>query len=178
MTRRQLGFWALSCTTIGLYLSMVGWSLPRIASAAGGVTPFDMRPTGYSYDDALAFLRAITPEGRDFYLSVQHRLDLVYPPLLGLSLGLALWHLLGPARAAIRIASIILCLAVTSTDLWENVQVAALLQLDPDAVGKEMVVRASTTTITKSLLTTLAMSAMIVALMARALSRRRHEDNG
>ena len=75
MTRRAV--MALFAATIGLYLVMLLWSLPKIAAEAGGLTPFDMRPGGYSLAEARAFLAALSPEGTAFYLGVQHRLDMV-----------------------------------------------------------------------------------------------------
>jgi hypothetical protein len=34
---------------------------------AGGASPFDIRPMGYSYDEAYAFLNAIGEQGRRYY---------------------------------------------------------------------------------------------------------------
>ena len=69
---------------------MVLWSLPLISEMAGGGIPFDMRPGGYSFDDALVFLREITDAGRHFYLSTQHLLDMFYPTLLAITLAIPL----------------------------------------------------------------------------------------
>ena len=76
-------FWISFIFATGVYLSMVFWSLPFIAGQAGGLAPFDMRPTGYSVTEARAFTQALTEEGRAFYLDVQHKLDFAYPALLG-----------------------------------------------------------------------------------------------
>ena len=40
---------------------------------------FDMRPTGYTFVEAHAFLIALPPEGTTFYLNVQEKLDVAYP---------------------------------------------------------------------------------------------------
>jgi hypothetical protein len=79
-------FWTLLAVTLGVYLVIVLWSLPRIAAEAGGIVPFDMRPAGYSLDDAKGFLTALSDSGRAFYLGTQHLLDLAYPALLGVTL--------------------------------------------------------------------------------------------
>ncbi|GGE39817.1 hypothetical protein [Actibacterium pelagium] len=170
-------FWILVAVTLGVYLVMVFWSLPLIAEAAGGQTPFDMRPGGYSYDDAQAFLVALSPEGRAFYLSTQHKFDLIYPPLLGLMLGFALWHQLGGVPKPLRLISVLLCGAVTITDLWENALVAQMLRLDPTDLTTEIVAKASGVTVAKSTLTTIAMGLLLVAICVRALLRRKQRKD-
>jgi hypothetical protein len=73
--------------------------LPRCSPAlAGGAAPFDIRPFGYSYEDARAFLEAIGERGRAFYLRPELILDTVYPPFYAVSRGLALWWLTMPGR--------------------------------------------------------------------------------
>ena len=72
-------FWLTFAATIVVYAIMVVWSLPTITASADGQVPFDLRPLGYSYDEARAFLLALSDEGRHFYTAVQHRLDHIYP---------------------------------------------------------------------------------------------------
>lgn len=43
--------------------------LAHLSRLAGGATPFDVRPMGYSYDQARAFLEAIGEQGRNYYVS-------------------------------------------------------------------------------------------------------------
>ena len=90
MVSRRVAFWALFAVTNIVYLVMVVWSLPKVSEAAGGLVPFDMRPTGYSFEEAKAFLAALGPEGTAFYLHVQQRLDLLYPALLAATLFFAI----------------------------------------------------------------------------------------
>jgi hypothetical protein len=44
-------------------------SLAHLTRLAGGLTPFDIRPWGYSYAEARAFLEAIGEQGRADYAS-------------------------------------------------------------------------------------------------------------
>ena len=94
---RRVAFWTLVAVTTAIYLVMVLWSLPKISAAAGGATPFDMRPLGYSFEEARAFLTALSSEGARFYRTVQHRLDLLYPALLAATLFFAI-RALAPHR--------------------------------------------------------------------------------
>lgn len=49
-------FWTCFSAAMAIYITMIWWSLPLIAEAAGGLAPFDMRPLGYTLKDARAFL--------------------------------------------------------------------------------------------------------------------------
>ena len=78
MSRRMIAFWLLFAATLSVYIVIVGWAIPMIAAEADGLTPFDMRPYGYSFDEARAFLSALTPRGVEIYLGPQQRLDTFY----------------------------------------------------------------------------------------------------
>ena len=41
--------------------------LAHLSRLAGGASPFDIRPMGYSHDEAYAFLNAIGEQGRRYY---------------------------------------------------------------------------------------------------------------
>ena len=72
--------------------------LAHLSRLAGGVSPFDIRPAGYSYDEAYAFLSAIGERGRRYYANRELLLDMFYPPLYATSRVLALWWLTMPGR--------------------------------------------------------------------------------
>lgn len=88
--RRKLAFWALFAVTMGVYGTMLPWSLPAVSAAAGGLMPFDMRPGGYDAGEARAFLAVLPPDGVVFYRDVQHRLDIAYSALLAATLFFAI----------------------------------------------------------------------------------------
>ena len=77
----RLIFWLMFLVMTGVYLVMALWAIPKIIADAGGLLAFDMRPLGYSFDEASAFLTALSSEGRAFYLNVQQMLDSAYPAL-------------------------------------------------------------------------------------------------
>lgn len=153
--------------TLAVYLVMVLWSLPRITDWAGGLVPFDMRPLGYSPEEARAFLLALPAEGRAFYLDVQHKLDLVFPGLMALSLVLGFRHL-APGASAFVLG--LLAVSAAGFDYAENAAVAALLSADPTDAA---LVAASRLTLTKSIFVTLALSALLILLVRAGLKRWR-----
>ncbi|MGC9368987.1 MAG: hypothetical protein ACP5DX_05530 [Paracoccaceae bacterium] len=171
MTPRRAAYAALVIATLSLYAVMLLWSLPRITEAAGGLPAPDMRPAGYSHDEAVAFLSALDADARAFYLSVQHRLDAVYPLFLGLTLGLALWHLLRRAAWPLRAGALLLCAGVTAADWLENARVAALLRAAPGEVSVDMVAAASRASVAKAALTSLALLAVFGLGAARGIGR-------
>ena len=76
--------------------------IAHFSRLAGGASPFDIRPMGYSYDEAYAFLNAIGEQGRRYYANRELLLDMFYPPLYAISRGLALWWLTMPGACAMR----------------------------------------------------------------------------
>jgi hypothetical protein len=116
-----------------LVLSGLMWAvmffgpLAHLARLADGLTPFDVRPRGYSYAEARALLEAIGEQGRRYYASPELVIDTFYPPLYALSRGLALWWLTmpervreGPVPLKVRYALIAVPILMASLDLFEN----------------------------------------------------------
>ena len=163
MTLRQqiIVFWVLFAATTAIYAVMVMWSLPKISTMAGGLAPFDMRPMGYSLDEATAFLTALTDEGRTFYLSTQHWLDTFYPPLLALTLAIGL-RIMSPVQSpAIKLLLVVIPILAMLADLFENTWVSFLLN-SPGYIDAGAVEYANVGTLIKSILTTLTMSLLLL----------------
>ena len=95
-----LGFLvAVRLTASGLLWAVMFFGpLAHLSRVSGDMMPFDIRPWGYSYGEARAFLEAIGAEGRAYYASPELILDAFYPPLYAVSRGLALWWLTMPGR--------------------------------------------------------------------------------
>jgi hypothetical protein len=167
-------FWLSLAATLGLYLVLVLWSLPRISAEAGGAVPFDLRPMGYSFDEAQAFLAALSAEGRAHYLGMQHRLDWIYPALLGATFisGFALLF-----RRAVLWVLVPLALSVTAFDWLENIAVAELLRTDAGSLQTPAIAEASRWSMLKSLATTLAWLLLLGGGIAKAIGhfRRRRQ---
>lgn len=163
-------FWIMLGATSLLYLAMVLWSLPQISVSAGGLVPFDMRPTGYSTAEAREFLAALSPEGRAFYLGTQHLLDSIYPGLLGVTLALGLALVFG---GWLRWVAIALAAIAAIADYLENVAVAGMLQGDAANVSDSMIEVASRWTMLKSGVSTVVFVLLLVGALRLLWQRRR-----
>lgn len=168
----RVALWALAAVTLAVYAAMAFWSLPRIAGQAGGQLPFDLRPFGYGQAEAAAFLGALSDEGRRFYLSVQHRLDLVFPTCLAVLLAAVTWRMTPGVAPWLRWGAVAVALGAGLADHAENWLVAGLLRADPATPDAAAVARASAATVAKSVLTTGAGLALIAAALRRARVRR------
>lgn len=171
MARGWKFYWLLVVAMFAVYFTMVFWSLPTISAQAGGLVPFDMRPTGYSYEDAQAFLTALSDEGAQFYLRVQHSMDFAYPAMLALVLAIGLWRQMRgwPRVLAAGIAA--LPVIGSASDYMENFAVAGMLRAGANGVTAEMVAHASQWTLIKSGATTIAMLALLGLLIWAAIKK-------
>ena len=164
-------FWAVVFATVAVYAVMLGWSIPAISDAAGGRAVFDILPAGYSYAEAQAFLAALSPDGADFYLRVQHRLDLIYPALLAISTGWAMVRL--APRWRWRLALLLAPIPGMVFDYLENRAVAAMLSAGADGLTPEMVAQASRYSQLKAIFSTLSLGLLLVLILAWAYRRWR-----
>ena len=162
-----LGAGVLASTIYGV---MVFGTLAHLHRFAG-TAPFDLRPGGYTTDQARTMLAALGDEGRSFYLTRQLVLDAAYPALLALTIAGALIWLRGRgAGPGIVALGIILAISAASADYVENIGIATMLVLGESA--PDMVIQAtSLATVTKSVLTTGAFVVVIIALGQHAGSR-------
>lgn len=160
-------YWIIVAATVTNYLIMVLWSLPLVSKMAGCYEPFDMRLSGYSFDEARLFLTSITDAGRDFYLNTQQLLDLFYPTLFAITLSIPMVHLVprywGWALAVPAIAG-------GAFDHLENRAVAVMLRVEPDALTEAMVSTASNWTLAKSISITIALVALLVVLCIHGIA--------
>jgi hypothetical protein len=137
----------------------------------GGRAVFDMLPAGYSYAEAQAFLAALSPEGAEFYLRVQHRLDLIYPALLAISTGWAMVRL--APRWRWRSALLLVPIPGMVFDYLENRAVAVMLSAGADGLTPEMVAQASRFSQLKAIFSALSLSLLLVLILAWAFRRWR-----
>lgn len=154
---RYIGFAAVGCGLIAtvIYVLMISVTLAHI-EAISGLVPFDMRPLGYVPKDAAALLEGLGAEGRAYYLSHQIALDTLYPAMLALTL-IATFSWFGrhmPGSKLVRFG-IVLSVGCALFDYLENIGIAAMIWSWPE-VSIALVFAASTATIVKSALTTLA----------------------
>jgi len=130
---------ALLVASTALWAVLFFITLPRLQLFAGGAAPFDIRPLGYSYEDARAFLGAIGGQGRAYYLNPELLLDSFFPPLYATSRVLALWWLTMPGRLrdgatpfGWRWTLIALPIAEAILDWGENACIATMVWTWPD----------------------------------------------
>ena len=154
---RYIGFAAIGCGLIAtvIYVLMITVTLAHIEAISGQV-PFDMRPFGYGPSDAAMLLDALGADGREYYLSRQIPLDTLYPALLALTLSSAIcWF--GRRVPNRRLVHLGVAFAIGSAlfDYAENLGIVAMIYGWPDVSGS-LVYAASTATIAKSVMTTMA----------------------
>lgn len=164
-----------------LWAVMFFGTLSHLRTLAGGAAPFDVRPLGYSYEDARAFLSAIGRAGRAYYLNPELVLDSFYPPLYAVSRALALWWLTMPGRvragAVPLLARYALCavpVVMAGIDGFENISIARMIWTWPD-LSADLVARASAATQVKLMFGVFTEIAMAV-LAAVALWRWRRRN--
>ena len=158
----RLIFWLIFAVTMGVYLTMVLWSLPYITAEANGLLPFDLRLMGYGFDDAVFFREALSEEGRQFYLTVQHSLDGAYPGLMAVTLVMVFNFLLHGAGRYVASGIAVLAAAF---DYLENAAVAGMLKAPMIDVTPDMVAQANMWTVLKSATSTLAFGAVLIGLV-------------
>jgi hypothetical protein len=166
------------------YLVMLLYTVPRLAAGAGGMAMFDMRPRGYTHAEAIAYLRALTPSAREFYLTTQHGIDTPFPVLLALATGLAIAYLTRPGEPGMvappaglrKLLIFVVCPLMAMLALAENHAVAAMLRLEPARVSESMVAAASMLTVAKSLMVTVGLTSLVVIGGMVAIRRWRSRD--
>ncbi len=167
---RILLFW---CAAMFVYFIMVFGSLADIERITG-VRAFDMRPNGYSYADALAFISALGEEGRRIYLTMQIPLDTVYPALLAISSASSLYWLsqsFGSTARWYRAVAAIAYLAAFA-DYAENGLIVWMLNVGL-GVPEALVTAASLATVSKSIFSTIVFTTLLIALAEFAIRRIR-----
>jgi hypothetical protein len=167
--------------SFALWGVMVFWTLAYLRRTAGGLEPFDLRPFGYTPEEARKLLHALSSIGRKYYADVQLQLDTAFPAVYALSRGLLLFWVTAPGRTAARplplparLVLLILPLATAWFDYFENGGIAAMLAADQRA-SDELIERTSFWTRAKSL-AALATELVCVMLAAIAFVRWRHRQ--
>ncbi|MGH1331321.1 MAG: hypothetical protein ACRBBK_10600 [Paracoccaceae bacterium] len=172
---RIRAYWALFSAMLGVYLTMILWSLPRIARDAGAPV-FDLRSSRYDYEDARSFLSNLSDEGRDFYLNVQQSLDMIYPALFGIIVAWSLlWAGKGFPRWILRIA-VAFALVSMVADYAENAAVRGMLLAGAEGIDPAQVASASARTMLKFSTATVAGIGLILLLARRLYLWRKGRD--
>jgi len=167
------GFWILMAVTLVVYGVIMLWSLSIVSEEAGGLVPFDLRPGGYSLEEAQAFLAALSPEGLAQYEGPQRWLDMVYPALLAATLGWVAWRLSKGLPEWVGLVLMLLIGVGMSFDYLENLHVARMLGAGAEAVPAALVEAASRASVNKALTTTVAMFGILGLVIRNWRAKRR-----
>ena len=139
----------------GIYIVMINITLEHIQFLSG-LRPFDMRPSGYSSEQAHALLDALGIDGRQYYLTWQIPLDLLYPAFMALTLvSILKWIERQGANGRLTKVGIGLSVGAAIADYLENIGICLMILGWPD-LPTSLVQTVSLASITKAVLTTAA----------------------
>lgn len=167
--RRKTMFFGLFAMVI--YAIMNFFTLKEIHLLSGAVA-FDMRPTGYSFEEAQLLLQGLGQAGRQYYLTYQIPLDVLFPALLVLFLTNAfLWcGSLVSIHKWVGIGVGFSWLAC-GADYVENAGITAMLLTWPD-ISANLVRATSMASVVKAGATTLAIILLLI-IAARTVFHKR-----
>jgi hypothetical protein len=156
-------FLALIAATLIVYGVMVFWSLPALNLPKA--MPFDLRPGGYSYADASDYLGRLSAAQVAFYHDVQHRLDLFFPALFGLTMFFSIAAASPRKFGAWRWVLAVIALPGMAFDYLENRAVSAMLDVGAAGLTPELVAEANQWTLLKSGASTVTMTLLLGLLL-------------
>ncbi|MFK7838409.1 MAG: hypothetical protein AB8B60_19540 [Sulfitobacter sp.] len=150
-----LATFGFGTAAVAIYLPMINITLAHL-EAVSTLTPFDIRPLGYSPQEAAALLGALGEEGRMYYLTRQIPLDTVYPALLALTLVFAVyWFRRDLPESKLARVGPWASVGAAILDYAENLGVAAMILSWPN-LPDHLVHATSAATVAKSGTTTVA----------------------
>ncbi|WP_245429447.1 hypothetical protein [Mesorhizobium sp. WSM3860] len=169
---------ALSIASAAIFIVMTALEFFYFRRLSGGLPSLDMRVTGFTPDEGMAWLTALGRRGGEIII-VWHYLtfDLLFPALLSLTL-LSLILAFGRRLSNFRtmpaqfqaLSALVLVLPYMIADYAQNFAVARLLS-DFQSANPDSLAFASSLTVTK--FTLLAIPFGVVAVLALAGQRRR-----
>jgi hypothetical protein len=162
VSRWSAVFWPVFAVMAAVYGAIMLWSLPQVSALAGGLVPFDLRPTGYTPDEARALVVALGSEGRVFYRDTQLWLDAAYPALMAVVLSLALTRL-APGNLG-RVLAVIVVIGA-GCDYRENAAIARMLTFEAGDIPDALARAASHWTVAKSIAVSLCQTALVILLL-------------
>lgn len=171
-TTRQYGRLAIAfgLAATCIYLVMINITLEYI-EALTGLLPFDMRPGGYSPEEAGTLLNALGADGNRYYLTRQIPLDLIYPALMALTLvSILKWLEAKHVARMLTKIGVWLSIGAAAADYLENAGIVMMIFNWPEP-SIYLVHAASIASIAKSGLTTLAVLSVIIGLIVGAYGK-------
>lgn len=154
---------AIICLVMNIIL------IPKIQSCADSIPIFDMN-FNYSYDTAIAFLEALSKEGRELYLNVQLPLDFVYPCAYCIFFSLLLFSLSRGKKLLIA-APVLLAIS----DYIENI--CSVIMLKASKPNASLISFASTVTVIKTLLMYGVFIMIIAFIIYYFATKKKHQSD-
>ena len=136
MSRYARSFAALSVITLGVYAVLVTLGLRNLVVGDPPMQPFDLRLLGYSYFEATFYLEHLSEDAIALYAGPLRALDTVFPALMGLWLGWALWGLTRNVHAWSRVILMVVPGGYVIMDLAENALISEMLHHGAGAISE------------------------------------------
>ena len=136
----------------------------RLRAEAGGLSPLDMRATGYTPEQAAEFVAALSPTGRALYLTDIRWADTALPLLLGLWFTLMLLRLSRGLFSWSRMVLLLPAWGYAVMDLCENALLRDLVRAGAGGFDPAIATLASQFTVTKFVLLAGALAALLFAV--------------
>lgn len=164
--------------TLMVYLAMAIFTIPKLEAITNGLKIFDLRPFGYTFQEASLLINTLGESGKSIYLHQQIPLDLVYPLSYGISLCLVLTYFLNKLGLidSKYFTLSMLPVVIAFFDYLENFCIILILNLFPN-ISYDQVFLASNLTIIKSILTALYFLVLIFVLLKLAYQKFLHKSN-
>ncbi len=144
----KIAFWVVFPLMLMTLAAMHLWTMPAIRQYSL-LDIFDLRTTGYSFNQARILLESLGPEGTAIYMGPQQVLDIFYPAFLTVSIILAM-YILAPVHWGYRRNLLIFVpLPAMTLDYLENALIHLMLKLGPEGISEDMVAWASKSTVLK-----------------------------
>lgn len=159
-------FWPLFVATLLHFAFINLFLVPPMMADSGGLRPLDVMLTGYSFDEAIAFLAATKESGGNAFADFHATHDMFFPALYGVTMALAIWSLDYGWSKTVRIILSSVPLAATVIDYVENARIIELLKMETAGISVTMVEICSQLTTTKYLLVAISLG-IIFAILAR-----------
>ncbi|WP_204113419.1 hypothetical protein [Shimia biformata] len=167
MSRFAQALIALTIVTSVTYGVLIWLGTTGLVTKPEGMKPFDLRPMGYSFDEAQALLRGLDAEAIALYGGLLRRIDTAFPVLLALWLGAMTWWGSVGLNTWSRVILLVVPASYAIMDLAENALIGTMLRLGPDAITPDLVSRASSYTISKYVTVSVAFVVMIAMIIGK-----------
>ncbi|WP_299351625.1 hypothetical protein [uncultured Shimia sp.] len=172
MTRYTKTLSALTVVTAATYALLVGVGMAHLVLGPEKLQPFDLRPLGYSVQDAAQYLSLLNEDKAALYTGLLRRVDTLFPVLFGLWMGWVCWGLTRTLHPWSRVILLVAPASYTVMDLCENALVADMVLAFKTPPNPTLVSLASSYTVSKFVTLFVAFGLLLV-MMIRKIGQSR-----